>query len=526
MFTRGRLVGVFGFAMGLLATGRLVALPEPGLEQSGFQQSKVTRIRVEGGTIEGAEPAAGVRAYLGVPFAKAPVGALRWRPPVPAAKWTGTRAATEYGAPCAQTDFGWNKVSAERGSEDCLYLNVWAPMKGERRPVMVYVHGGGNIAGSASYDLSKGTELAARGVVLVTVNYRVGVFGFLRTPELDAESGHGGSGNYGLEDQIAALEWVGRNIARFGGDPRNVTVFGQSAGAIDLGILMTSPRAQGLFARVLAESGTAIGVMPVATKGEAEGEWAPVARELGGDLTAMRARPAAEVLAIAAKTSKIENWYKRAPSVDGWVVPEMPGEVFRAGREAPVPLLLGSNVREIVLEGQATGETERMIEAQLGPEAGKRLEAVYAKDGADPLLGNMATRWMTDWNLRCATVQIAQWHAGHGFPTYVYRFDRPMPGKETAVHGTELHYLFRAFADQKETVADDAVTNLLQGYWTAFARGGDPNAGAPAVRWPRFGGAGGEYLHIGVSSVTPEVRRDPGGEACGVMMPGYVAKAP
>ena len=218
------------------------------------------------------------------------------------------------------------------------------------------------------------------------------------------------------------------------------------------------------------------------------------------------------------------NWWKRAPSVDGWVLPQMPAEVFAAGKEMPVPMLLGSNLQEIVVEKQTTEQTRRAMEEKLGRERADRLQAVYARPGGDPTLGNAATRWMTDWNLRCPAVQIAEWHAGHGWPTYVYQFDRPLPGNAAAMHSTELHYVFRAFAEQKETAADDVVSDLLQGYWTAFARSGDPNVASAAVRWPRFrGGSDGEYLHVGLGSVTPEVRRGPGGDGCQEIMPAYLA---
>lgn len=518
---------------GLVAAGLVAGVLGPcraGAQtsgQTGGQASANTRVMLAEGPIEGREAAPGVRAYLGIPYVAAPVGELRWKPPVAVERWRVVRPMVTYGSPCVQHDSGWNTRSAEAGKEDCLYLNVWAAAeKGAgRRPVLVYLHGGSNVAGSASFDLSDGLRLVPKGVVLVTINYRLGIFGFLRTPALDAESGRGSSGDYGLMDQIAALEWVKRNIGRFGGDPGNVTIFGESAGSVDVGLLMTSPRARGLFAKAVEESGQVLGLMPTSTREQAEEAWAPVAKELGADLAAMRGRSAAEVLAAdgrAPRPAKEQSWGYRGASLDGWVLTEMPSAVFAAGKEAPVPLMIGSNVQEIVPKNQAPEETKHLIEARLGEAQGGKLEAVYAEPGADPLLGDAGARWATDRDFRCPVRQVATWHAAHGSPTYVYQFDRPAPGKETAVHATELHFLFEAFSEHNDSAADDAVGDLMQRYWTAFAKTGDPN-GADAVRWPLFKGVG-EYLHFGVSAVTPTIAKDLGGAACPVLMESYAKR--
>src|SRR5512142_1025447 len=217
--------------------------------------AELPTITVTGGQIHGGALEKGGAVFKGIPFAQAPVGDLRWRAPVAVKTWTGVRESTSFGAPCAQNAGGRMQ---ENSSEDCLFLNVWTPGWPSRalKPVMVWFHGGGNYAGTASGNNFDGESLARRGVVLVTANYRLTVFGFLAHPELTKESQHHASGNYGLMDQIAALKWVRDNIAKFGGDPRNVTIFGQSAGAVDVNVLMTSPQAQGLFHKVIAESGT------------------------------------------------------------------------------------------------------------------------------------------------------------------------------------------------------------------------------------------------------------------------------
>jgi para-nitrobenzyl esterase len=477
-------------------------------------------VQVESGRLQGSEPAPGVRAYLGVPYAQPPIGPLRWRPPQPVDAWTGIRPALQHGNPCPQQKFGWNNGSAEHGNEDCLFLNVWAPAAGGRHPVMVYIHGGSNVAGSAAEELSNGLTLVPRGVVLVTLDYRLGIFGFMRTPALDAESGHQASGDYGLMDQIAALRWVQKNIAGFGGDPGNVTVFGQSAGSVDTGLLMCSPLARGLFTRALEESGQVLGLMPTATREESEEAWAPVAKALGPNLAAMRAASTEEVLkadAGAPKPPPFRFWGHREASVDGWVLTELPAATFARGGEAPVPLVIGSNVQEIVPRDQPADVTKQSMGDQLGAADVAKLEAIYANPGADPLLGNMGARWQTDRDFRCAVRQVAAWHAAHGFPTYVYQFDRPVPGKQYAEHSSELMFVFHYFPAHTETAADDAVSNELQEYWATFARTGSPAGAAGLPDWPRFSSPAGSYLHFEATSTTPVVAHDLGGGACEVL---------
>ncbi len=520
-----RVTGLTGWIAALVlaggaGSGRLHA-------QSSYSASPQAIVHVADGTLQGAMPGPGVRAFLGIPYARPPVGALRWQPPQPPQHWSGSRAALQHGAPCPQQRFGWNNSSAEHGSEDCLYLNVWAPAGAVAKPlpVMVYIHGGSNVAGSASEELSNGLTLVPRGVVLVTLNYRLGIFGFFRAPELDAESPHQASGDYGLLDQVSALRWVRRNIASFGGDPRQVTIFGQSAGSVDVGSMMASPLARGLFAGAIEESGTVLGLMPTASRAQSEDAWSGVAAALGPDLAAMRGRTTAEVLAADAKAPKPQPgqpWGFRGASVDGWVLPATPAAIFRAGREAPVPLMIGSNVQEIVPKNEPDAALTASIHAAMGPD-GAKLEAIYAQPGA-PLLGNASARWATDHDFRCPVRVVAGWHASHGYPTYVYQFDHPLPGKAVAEHSSELFYVFHYFPQAQGTPAaqDVALSATVQTYWTSFAATASlrtaatpDHAGLPA--WPRFAPETAAYLHFPAGAATPDVQQHLGGAACDVI---------
>jgi para-nitrobenzyl esterase len=487
-----------------------------------YAPSPQARVLIDDGALEGAVPAPGVRAFLGIPYAEPPVGPLRWQPPAPYGQWKGTRLAVKHGSPCPQQNFGWNSWAAAHGSENCLFLNVWAPASGEHHPVMVYIHGGSNVAGTASEDLSNGLTLVPRGVVLVTLDYRLGIFGFFRTPALDGESFKHASGDYGLLDQIAALRWVQQNIASFGGDPKNVTVFGQSAGAVDTGLLMTSPLARGLFAKALEESGQVLGLMPTATAQQSEQAWAPVAASLGKTLHAMRAATTQQVLAAdkaAPKPPPGNFWGYRGASVDGWVLPHMPYEVFAHGAEAPVPLLIGSNVQEIVPAHESDEDLERSMDAALGPVEARRLAAIYNRPGANPMLGDPADRWATDHDFRCAVRQVADWHSGHGIPTYVYQFDQPLPGNTTALHSSELFFVFHYFpATGGPSAVDNTLSNTLQQYWTSYAKHGDPNSPGLAL-WPRYTGAVRAYMHFPAHGAAPGAQADLGGAACDILSP-------
>jgi len=474
---------------------------------------------VTGGEIRGGLLEKGGAVFKGVPFAQPPLADLRWRPPASVKPWPGTRDTTTFSPPCAQNSGG---RMLETSSEDCLYLNVWTPQWVPRTPlpVMFWIHGGGNYGGTASSANFDGESLARHGVVVVTANYRLTIFGFFAHPELTRESPHHSSGNYGLLDQIAALQWVRDNIARFGGDPGNVTVFGQSAGAVDANVLMTSPLAKGLFQRVIAESGTvtrnpdaatlgmtALGAVmqvksgPVTYSDAAELTEAERAGEkLGGNLAALRALPAADLLKLVAPP-RMSIGPANGVVVDGWVFPQAPAEVFSKGQQLRVPLLLGNNARERTPPETAREDLTRAAEAMYGPLAAKA-SALYEFASApapDPLYGGTAAQWVVDTMYRCPVVAQLLWHAGAGNPAYEYQFDHAAPGREAlgAVHGAEVPFVFGlpGANNTRYAVADQEISAAIQQYWTNFAKTGSPS-GAGLPQWPKFDSAARGYIEF------------------------------
>ena len=469
-------------------------------------------ITVTGGQIRGGALNKGGAVFKGVPFAQAPVGDLRWREPAGVKGWTGVREATSFGAPCAQNAGGRMQ---ETSSEDCLFLNVWTaewPARG-RKPVMVWFHGGGNYAGTASGNNFDGESLARRGVVLVTANYRLSVFGFLAHPELTKESPHHASGNYGLMDQIAALKWVHDNISKFGGDPSNVTIFGQSAGAVDVNVLMTSPQAKDLFHKVIAESGTVTRVPDDATMrmtglgavmsprsgdtysdaltlGEAEkaGE-----KLVPGSLKELRAMPAADLLKTTA-APRMSIGPANGIVVDGCIFPKPPAEVFAKGQEQKVPLLIGNNSRERTPQ-TTNEELSKAVDAMYGPFASRGF-AMYESAGLDPLYGSMGAQWVVDTMYRCPVVLQLNWHAAAGNPGYEYQFDRAAPGREAAgaTHGAEVSYVFGNLS-ANYAAPDREISAAMQQYWTNFAKTGDPN-GAGLPKWPKYDAGSRGYIEF------------------------------
>lgn len=495
---------------------------------------------VTGGTIRGRGLEQGGAVFKGVPFAQPPVEGLRWREPMPVQSWNGVRDATAFGAPCAQNSGG---RALENSNEDCLYLNVWTaewPAK-SRKPVMFWIHGGGNYGGSASSANFDGESLARHGVVLVSANYRLTVFGFFAHPELTRESPHHASGNYGLMDQIAALKWVHDNIAQFGGDPGNVTIFGQSAGAVDGNVLMTSPLSRGLFERVIAESGTvtrnpdaatlgmtALGaVMPVKSGAvgysdapalaEAEKNGENLAAILNaratGTLKYLRELPAAELLKAAA-APRMSIGPANGVVVDGWVFPKPPAQIFATGEEHRVALLIGNNSRERTPPRATPEDLTKAVEGMYGSLA-QRAFALYGLTGAgtaqaDPLYGGPAAQWVVDTMYRCPVVAQLIWHAAAGNTAYEYQFDRAAPGREAlgATHGAEVPYVFGALGPNYSP-ADRETSAAIEQYWTNFAKTGSPN-GANLPQWPKFDAAARGYLEFtGQGPVAGEGLRRP-----------------
>ncbi len=456
-------------------------------------------VKTSAGLVRGVARDGGGARFLGMPFAQPPVGALRWHEPLPAKAWSGVRDATSFSAPCAQPDLGdWNRSDAIKGQEDCLYLNVITPAWPQKGllPVMFWIHGGANEGGSGMSDLYTAGTLADHGVVVVTVNYRLGVFGFLAHPELTAESAHHASGNYGLMDQILALKWVTANIKRFGGDPKNVTVFGQSAGAFDTGMLMTST-AKGMFEKAIEESGAPIDptMAPLAEAESAGKGFAAVmgAPEGTGQIAYLRAIPAAEMIK---KLTAHEPHQRFGPDVDGWVLARTPAEVYSAGEEAKIPLLLGTTTREFGGD-QTPDQLRGMITARAGQYAPEELK-VYglADSGAgtnDPVYGSAADQIAADIIFRCPATLQAQWHAAAHHATFQYEFNHPVPGQPDAVHSTELSFEFGYYPKEGNLAGPYAApdlkfADLVENYFTNFAKTGNPNgAGLPV--WPTFGKA-------------------------------------
>ena len=458
-------------------------------------------VTVTGGRIRGALTADGGAAFKGIPFAQPPLGKLRWREPQPVT-WDGVRDALRFGAPCTQLSENWNQRFVAPSSEDCLYLNVAPPEWPARKtwPVLVWIHGGSNTAGDGDDAGFDQRTLPHRGLVLVTINYRLGALGFLVHPELDRESEHHTSGNYGLMDQLAALRWVRDNIARFGGDPANVTVIGESAGAFDIGLLMTSPLAKGLFHHAIAESGAVAGFHGPRTHDQA----AAIGRKLAdrlhapevGAIDALRAVPAVTILREAPMAADHDRTGLET-SIDGWLLSRAPAEVFASGGALPVPLIIGANSREIP-GPRGAARLREAIQKEYGDLA-PRAMALYGVAGEaagndDPLYGPADLQFATDFGFRCPAVDQAGALAASGTPAYFYEFQHPQPGAAATAHASELNFLFGTFPPSAQlSDVDRKVSDQMQSYWANFARTGDPNgAGLPV--WRAFTFAAPHYL--------------------------------
>ncbi|NYF30633.1 carboxylesterase/lipase family protein [Sphingopyxis sp. JAI108] len=446
-----------------------------------------TSVMTETGEVAGVKSAQTI-SFKGIPYAAAPVGPLRWKAPEPALRWAGVRDASHYGNACPQParKEAWAQVG--RQGEDCLFLNVWRPANPGKYPVMVFLHGGGFVSGSAGVPLYEGTGLAARGAVIVTLNYRLGRLGYFAHPALTHEDPEGRLGNYGVMDQVAALEWVKRNIAAFGGDPDNVTLFGESAGAGTVQILMGSPEAKGLFHKAVSQSGSGGTILAPIRGGAVNAE--ALGKKFTDDVGLenasaddLRAIPVAEIIKARA-----------FPFIDGKVVTQSPGEPFYLGKQMGIPLIIGSNSNESSLGGM-TEATARMLLGSAFPElhagyialSGKASEAaaIDLAEGLGFVLPSLA---------------LADRHAAAGNPTFAYFFDQvPVDQRANAAgtdHGGELEYLFgNKPAEHRWDAADIKVSKLMGDYWVRFARSGNPNGGG-AVQWPAVTTPPTAYLHL------------------------------
>jgi len=505
------------------ASVMLLATPRP---ESGAEAGASPIVTTQQGKLRGTLNPDGSATFLAIPYAAPPVGELRWKAPQEPKSWTGIRDATTPPHACMQVDWGWNSHDAKNSSEDCLYLNIVTPSlhPAHLLPVLFWIHGGANYNGSG-VGFVKGETLTRHGVVLVSINYRLGVFGFLALPELARESAHHSSGNYGLLDQIAALRWVHNNIARFGGDPRKVTIAGQSAGAIDVGMLLASPEGKGLFARAISESGGAISPVPVLTPlREAEARGGAFAASAGApagphQIAALRAMTARQVLKAGLRfTAPDKEGVPTHPGpsldIDGWVLPEQPAALVREGAVNHVPYLIGSNVQEfsftrssVIRPGSEPADALRKrIRQDFGNEAPAAI-ALYGLDHSsnpapDPLLGTVGTQLMTDTYFRCPAIIASGWLAAKGFTIWQYRFERPLPGSASTRHSGELPYVFgwaqktgakimgATFGPQ-----DARTSKQMQGYWIDFVKTGDPN-GPGLPKWPRYTDSGAGVLRF------------------------------
>jgi len=443
----------------------------------------------------------GVTAFLGVPYAAPPIDSLRWRPPRRLERWSGTRAANRPGPRCIQhAPYGELEPGNPLMGEDCLYLNVWTPSRSASGalPVILWIHGGEFWAGSGSEPRYDGAKLAARGAVVVTFNHRLGVFGFLSHPTLCKESDYGTSGNYGLMDQIAALQWVRENIEAFGGDPDTIAIAGESAGSCSVGALMTSPLAIGLFHRALGQSCAYFMpephvMKPLSYDRNEERGLAFAAAAGAKSLTELRALPPNYLL---------DTWQKdiskrMQPCIDGHVLPEPVEDAFIAGRQARVPLLAGWNgeeagyMRAVRAKFDLTAFRER-ISAAFGGRAESLLSA-YAREAAGRDFES-AVALTSDRTMAYPTWKWAEMH-GSCAPAFVYRFDRAPPGSDFgACHACEIEYVFGTLESRALpwTAEDRDLSDTIGDYWVNFARTGDPNAEAlPA--WPSYD-PGGERM--------------------------------
>jgi para-nitrobenzyl esterase len=480
-------------------------------------QAQITEVTVTGGRVAGVA-ANGIVAFKGIPFAAPPVGALRWKAPQSVAAWSGVKQATKYGPSCVQ-DANFVKIfgAAPELSEDCLYLNVWTPAKSaaDALPVMVWIYGGGFVGGMTGVPAYDGARLAEKGVVLVSVAYRVGAFGFLAHPALSKESGKG-SGNFGLQDQIAGLRWVRDNIARFGGDPSRVTIFGESAGGIAVSMLAASPAANGLFHRAISESGGSFGPPRFANEGGASVPPLHVAEAAGqnflitlgaADIAAARALPAEKIQAAQGPGLGATSAFW--PVFDGDVLPGDQYELYTTGRFNDTPVLIGTNSDEGAMFAQP-GTTPQVVESFIRAGFEKHAEAILAAyphatpaqaaQASKDLMRDSAFGWHT-W-----AWALLQSRKGKG-KAYVYYFDhRTTRSVVGANHGDEIAYVFRNLnvggvlgPPTPPRPEDIAMSELVSTYWVNFAKTGDPN-GPGLPQWPAFTPADQRAMHFDAKS--------------------------
>ena len=499
------------------------------LTTSAALASDPLKIKTDKGSVDGTYTTdREVRIFKGIPYAAPPVGNLRWQPPQPAAKWFGTLAAKAYGHHCYQTNpFADMRFDDAGPSEDCLTVNIWSPTKAKPSslPVMLWIHGGGYTAGSASEPRHDGQFLAHRNVVIVTLNYRLGIFGFFTHPDLAAESPHHAAGNYGLLDQAAALAWVSRNITAFGGDPNNITVFGESAGSFAVSSLMASPLSKTLIAKAIGESGGAFhsSGLPYPGLAVTEQEDAAFAQTAlhASTLADLRKISADDIIAAAsAKTTPPPPHF--GPVVDGYFLPQSVPEIYAAGNQAHIPLLAGWNADEVrsMVTMSPVQPTVATFTAAATKDFGARAPeflAVYPAT-TDAEAVQSAGDFVSDRFIAYSTWAWleAQVNTGQA-PVYRYRFDLPSPGDKFhpaaagAFHSDDIEYVFGTLDTRLESTIrpeDRALSDQIQRYWTNFARNGDPNS-PNLPTWPTYKSATDwQVMHLNATSqAQPDTHR-------------------
>jgi para-nitrobenzyl esterase len=460
-------------------------------------------VRLSNGMVQGMrirKNGTDLSVFRGIPFAAPPVGAFRWREPQPVARWAGTRKAHQFGPRCAQPARHNHTFRSTAMSEDCLYLNVWTPAHGdgEKLPVLVYFHGGGFLEGDGSEPRYDGAGLATRGIVTVTVNYRLGIFGFLAPPDAAQESPHGTAGNYGLLDQVAALRWVRENIAQFGGDPKQVTIGGESSGAISVAAHMASPLSRGLFARAIGQGGGAF--VPMAPLSQAEAH--KIALKFIGErsLAELRTIEAGTLLdATGDETHELRSW----PSVDGHFLPAMPVASFSAGAQARVPLIVGTNTQEREFDATLQGidltpqNWPRTLRILLSSHADEAL--TFFPGSTEEEVARSVRQLQRNMFVNHCTWRWMDLHRQTGgAPVYFYEYAHPRPLETSplrdgppksligTVHGAEIEYALDNLDAEPQYVwaADDReVSRVFSGYVAQFVKTGNPN-GSGLPEWP------------------------------------------
>ena len=507
------------FAVLLIASQTLAAVP--GMD---------TLVKIDSGWIAGSGTA--VHVYKGIPYAAPPTGDLRWKPPQPPKPWKGIRVAKHFPAMCPQMP-----LIPFPQSEDCLGLNVWTPAHSpsEKLPVMVWIHGGGFTIGASSQTAYDGEPLAAQGVVLVSINYRLGVFGFLAHPALDQESPHGVSGNYGLLDMVAALQWVKRNISAFGGDPGNVTIFGESAGGTAVCLLMVMPQAEGLFQKVISESAAWM-FGPISHLTESWYGRVPMTKfgeKFGADLAALRSKSTAEIMKTIGPQIGRDEAADRGeafmPVVDGWAIPDDPARLFSAGKFHHVALIAGTNRDEGTLMGgppvRDLAQLRKWANGRVRPPADSLLTVYPAATDAEAHA--VAAQAFGDFLFLCGTRSVLRAASRMNPNTFQYQFTRLNGvGRRIqwgAFHASEIPYVFETLPDSVYGTGpmlfgdfsvdadtyneqDASLSQAMSAAWVAFAKTGSPN-GPGMTRWPAFAAGQESYLEFGDQIVAKDALR-------------------